>query len=278
MIKVSSDSILKWTGERLVTSVEDETATEHLHRYKIAMEYCKNKVVLDIACGEGYGSAFLSSVASTVVGVDIDPVSVEFAMEKYKRKNLEFKVGSCSNIPMDSNSIDVLVSFETIEHHDEHEQMMVEIKRVLKPDGLLIISSPDKTYYTDKRNFNNAFHVKELTEAQFKSLLDKNFVNSILSNQRIVYGSFIVPKNNANATMQLYKGDYSSLSNYQMEPLYNFALASDVELPAIGPSFFDGHQILVDRIDQIYNSFSFRLGHLLLRPFRIVKSFFTSKK
>jgi ubiquinone/menaquinone biosynthesis C-methylase UbiE len=278
VIEVSSDSVLKWTGERLVTSVEDETATEHLHRYKIAMEYCKNKVVLDIACGEGYGSAFLSSVASSVVGVDIDPVSVDFARDKYKKKNLEFKVGSCSNIPIDSNSIDVLVSFETIEHHDEHEQMMVEIKRVLKPDGLLIISSPDKTFYTDKRNFNNSFHVKELTEDQFKNLLDKNFVNSILSNQRVVYGSLIVPKSNASTEVQLYKGDYSSMSNYQMEPLYNFALASDVELPIIGPSFFDGQQILKDRIDQIYNSFSFRLGHLLLRPFRVVKSFFDSKK
>ncbi|MFN0188033.1 MAG: class I SAM-dependent methyltransferase [Bacteroidia bacterium] len=278
MIKVNSDSILKWTGERLVTSVEDETATEHLHRYKIAMAYCKNKAVLDIACGEGYGSLFLASLASSVVGVDIDPISVDFAKKKYKKNNLEFKVGSCSAIPIESNSIDVVVSFETIEHHNEHEQMMTEIKRVLKPDGLLIISSPDKTYYSDKRNFNNAFHVKELTEDQFKNLLDKNFVNSILSNQRVVYGSLIVPKTNMGAEMHLYKGNYSLMSNFQLEPLYNFALASDVDLPIVGPSFFDGHQILKERIDQIYNSASFRLGYLLLKPFRMVRSFLGSKK
>ena len=274
---MSNDTILKWTGERLVTSVEDETATEHLHRYKIAMEYCKGKVVLDIACGEGYGSAFLASVALSVVGVDIDPLSVDFAKNKYQKSNLEFKVGSCSSIPIDSNSVDVLVSFETIEHHDQHEKMMIEIKRVLKPEGLLIISSPDKTFYTDKRNFNNAFHVKELTEKQFKELLDKFFLNSVMAYQRIVYGSLIVPIIKNGSGLQLYKGDYSTMCNFQMEPLYNLAFASDVELPIVFPSFFDGQQVLVDRINQINNSLSFRLGYFLLMPVRLIVKFFSRK-
>jgi len=63
---------------------------------------------------------------------------------------------------------DLVVSFETIEHHDEHEQMLAEVKRVLKPDGMAIISSPDKAIYTDKPEYHNSFHVKELYREEFE--------------------------------------------------------------------------------------------------------------
>lgn len=269
---------LKWTGERLVTSVEDETATEHLHRYMFAMKYCHGLVVVDIACGEGYGSAFLASVASSVIGVDIDSEAVKFASKKYIKSNLEYIVGTCSAIPVDSGSVDVLVSFETLEHHDQHVEMMLEVKRVLKPNGLLIISSPDKTYYSDQRNFKNAFHVKELTSHQFEDLLRSHFKNTFFANQRVMYGSLVIPNVNTNVQFELYGGDYSKMNILSIEPFYNIAFASDGLLPEMGSSFFNGDQIILDRMNSIYNSRSYKLGYFLLSPLRLVSRWFSSKK
>lgn len=162
---------LDWTGERLVTTVSDlHGVIEHLHRYALAVEICSNKIVVDIASGEGYGSVLISKVARKVYGVDIDEKSVLHAKNKYEKAggNLNFLVGSTSNIPVADNSVDVLISFETIEHHDEHEAMMLEVKRVLKEDGLLLISSPEKFIYRE-RDPDNPYHIKELTFKEFKS-------------------------------------------------------------------------------------------------------------
>lgn len=275
---MNSEVDLKWTGERLVTSVEDETATEHLHRYMLAMKYCQGMNVVDIACGEGYGSSFLTSVANKVTGVDIDPEAVLFASAKYKKSNLEYKVGNCSAIPVASDSVDVVVSFETLEHHDQHVEMMLEVKRVLKPNGLLIISSPDKTYYSDQRKFKNSFHVKELTSLQFEELLKSHFKNTCFANQRVMYGSLIIPNVKDSGSFNLYGGDYTKLNLLPLEPFYNIAFASDGVVPEIGASFFNGDQIILDRMNSIYNSRSYKLGYFLLTPLRLVSRWFSSNK
>lgn len=101
---------------------------------------------MDIASGEGYGSSLLSKSALSVIGVDIDNDSIENAKIKYTCPNLEFRQGSTSNVPVPDNSVDVVVSFETIEHHDKHEEMMLEIKRVLTATGTLIMSSLTKNF------------------------------------------------------------------------------------------------------------------------------------
>lgn len=172
-----------WTGERLETFIKSRDAIEHLHRYSLALEYIKGKVVVDIASGEGYGSNLMSKVANHVYGVDIDNAAIENAKNKYIKNNLEFLNGSADNIPIASNSVDVVVSFETIEHHDKHDEMMLEIKRILKEDGLLIMSSPDKKFYSDTRNYKNEFHVKELYKDEFNNLIAKYFNNHQLLNQ-----------------------------------------------------------------------------------------------
>ncbi|MGB7416076.1 MAG: class I SAM-dependent methyltransferase, partial [Thermosynechococcaceae cyanobacterium] len=126
-----------WKGERLETHIYNEVAVEHLHRYAITMELVKGKKVLDLASGEGYGSSLMAQVASHVTGVDISQEALDHARKKYLKSNLLFLQGSADNIPVESNTIDIVVSFETIEHHDKHEEMLLEIKRILKSDGLL---------------------------------------------------------------------------------------------------------------------------------------------
>ncbi|MBW4553632.1 MAG: methyltransferase domain-containing protein [Aphanocapsa sp. GSE-SYN-MK-11-07L] len=184
---------MEFTGERYIPSEKGIIRYEHLHRYLAALEFVKDKTVMDIACGEGYGSSILSEYAQSVLGVDINRECIDHAKKRYENSKLEFLVASCEKIPINAQSIDVVISFETIEHHDKHEAMIEELKRVLKPDGLIIISSPNRLVYSDQPNNHNPFHVKELYFDEFRNLLNKNFENLYFFGQKIVANSLIMP-------------------------------------------------------------------------------------
>ena len=133
--------MLEFTGERYVPDVTGEIRHEHLHRYGLALGLLAGKDVLDIACGEGYGSAMLAAEARSVIGIDNAAKVVAHARKTYKKStNLTFEVGDAKAIPLDDQSVDVVVSFETIEHLAEQDEMLAQIARVLRPGGLLIIS------------------------------------------------------------------------------------------------------------------------------------------
>ena len=109
------------TGERMSEGHGLETEVEHFHRYYVARSLATGLDVLDIASGEGYGSAMLAQVARSVVGIDIDPEAVAHAQRTYARDNLGFREGSATAIPLADASIDLLVSFETLEHFTDHD-------------------------------------------------------------------------------------------------------------------------------------------------------------
>ena len=231
---------LEFTGECFVPGVHGNIELEHLHRYLQACEIAKDKIVLDIASGEGYGSFMLSDKAAMVTGVDISDEAVNHARAKYRRSNLRYLVGTCADIPLPDCSVDLVVSFETIEHHDEHEAMMLEIKRVLRPNGSLLISSPDKFRYSIEPKHTNPFHVKELYGNEFKDLVDRHFRNSTFFGQRVLYGSSILPDASVTPSMCYWKnGEESGVSSGDNRPLYWIALASDGELPAIASGVFE---------------------------------------
>src|SRR5437870_267231 len=121
------DQQLPWTGERLVPQLQGDVAYEHLHRYSLALTLCRDKVVLDVACGEGYGADLLARTAKEVIGVDIAPDVVKHASRAYQRNNLSFRLGDCCHLPVASGHFDLVVSFETLEHLDRHEEMLAEI-------------------------------------------------------------------------------------------------------------------------------------------------------
>lgn len=170
---------MEFTGERFIPNVIDdnEIKIEHLQRYQSIQNLVKGKVVLDAACGEGYGSNLLSMNAEIVYGIDIDEESIEHAQNKYLKGNLEFLTASIEKLPFEDHSFDVVVSFETIEHVNENlqQQFLKEIKRVLKKDGILIMSTPNKEIYTDFRNYHNPFHVKEFYKDEFYEFLNSAF-------------------------------------------------------------------------------------------------------
>ncbi|WP_417200696.1 methyltransferase domain-containing protein [Bizionia sp.] len=269
----------KFTGERLETDIYNGNTINHLHRYAIAMALTKGKNVLDIASGEGYGSHLISLEADYVYGVDIDEPTIERAKLKYKRSNLEFICGSTSKIPLGDNSVDVVVSYETIEHHDEHEQMMTEIKRVLKPHGTLIISSPDKYFYSDKRKYQNPFHEKELYKPEFTDLILKYFENCKLYSQSYIYGSSLILDDSKRDFFEFFTGDYAEIQNKESDPNFLLAICSDSNLEKIGNSIFEGRNLIESRdlemkLNNIYNSNSYRVGSFILAPLKFLKRLF----
>jgi len=230
---------LEFTGERYVPGITGNIELEHLHRYLQAAHVAGGKVVLDIACGEGYGSAILASKAEKVIGVDISPEAVKHARKQYRLPNVAYVVGSCENMPIDDGRIDLLVSFETIEHLEQHERMLEEIKRVLRADGVLIMSSPDKLHYSDLPAFKNPHHVKELYQQEFKKLIGNYFQHAAYFGQRVVYGSVIFTESSAEAmTYRKINGDVQHSSGIA-SPLFWIAIASDAELPKLPMGLFE---------------------------------------
>jgi len=186
-----SDS-LEFTGERFTPECVREIWYEHFHRYALATRWCTNMRTLDAACGEGYGASILAKTASTVEAVDISAEAVEHARKRYGQfENLNYQVADCTSLPFADNEFDRVVSFETLEHLAEQDQLLAEFRRVLKPDGVLILSSPDKAVYSDQQESNNEFHVKELYRDELEALISRHFGAWRLLGQKLMFHSAI---------------------------------------------------------------------------------------
>ena len=236
--------MIDFTGERFIPTESGEIRYEHMHRYAWVSSFCVGKEVLDIACGEGYGSALLAQSAKSVTGIDISEEAVQHAKHAYREiPGLTYRQGSATAIPQPSASFDVVVSFETIEHLSEQAEMLAELRRVLKPDGLLFISSPNKKVYSEGRDYVNEFHVKELYFDEFDTILRKQFSAVAYLGQRLVTGSVVLPLEGVNDVYQALKlRDETPLLETALprDIMYFVAIcASDsVVLPKIASSFF----------------------------------------
>lgn len=244
---------MKFTGERLLPIEFDKNTLEHIHRYAFSLQFTKDKVVVDLASGEGYGSFVISKNAKHVTGIDISDTAINHAKKKYRNSNLNFITGKAEEIPIPSNSVDVFISFETIEHHDKHNEMISEIKRVLKKEGVLIMSSPDKENYSIIPNYKNEFHVKELTRHDFFSLIKSNFKNVKEFYQKVNYCSLITCNEQCNFIEYSGNQNTFSMNNEMLSPIYNIAIASDDEISEkIFNSSFNGKEVL-DKLLNISN-------------------------
>lgn len=146
---------------------------EHLTRYLAAKPAIKDKIVLDIASGSGYGTKLLADSAKFVYGVDVNEVAINYSKENYSANNVEYLVGDGESIPLDDNSIDVVITFETIEHIKDYKKFLDEVDRVLKPDGLAIVSTPNDIEFAE----GNHFHLHEFEYDELTMLLKKYFKN-----------------------------------------------------------------------------------------------------
>jgi len=163
--------------ERLVLERENtpELIRLHVARYEFAKKFVRGKKVLDVACGSGYGAAMLKEAgAAKVIGVDLSNDAIEYAESHFQNRDIDFIVGNAEDLSA-HRGFDVVVSFETIEHLQHPETFLAEIVRSLAPDGILIISTPQRENGFLLEKPQNPFHVKEWTLDEFAMMLSKYF-------------------------------------------------------------------------------------------------------
>ncbi|MDD5120677.1 MAG: class I SAM-dependent methyltransferase [Candidatus Omnitrophica bacterium] len=165
------------TGERIL--LEKETPlmiARHFCAYKFAKEFVQGKSVLDIGCGEGYGSDFLAGFAKEVTGIDYDPAVINYARDKYSKPGLKFSILDIANLSSLNRKFDVICSFQNIEHISDTEKLLEDISSLLKDEGIFICSTCNiKDASPGSKVPYNKFHVKEYLIDEFKEMLEKYF-------------------------------------------------------------------------------------------------------
>ncbi len=187
----------RFGGERLdsKSQLSKNNLLEHLARYGLA-EGNNDQTVLDIGCGSGHGSNLLAGKFKKVFGVDVSAEAIEYAKKNWQLNNIEFAVGSGTEIPFPGGQFDIVVAYEVFEHICDWQKFLSEIKRVLKPGGLVYISTPNKTLYSPgTKKPINPHHCFEMTIPEFKNALEKFFTIEKFYGQRTpVYNDHIIWK------------------------------------------------------------------------------------
>ncbi|MEN1729049.1 MAG: class I SAM-dependent methyltransferase [Pseudomonadota bacterium] len=265
---MSESSALEFTGERFTPECVREMAYEHWHRYAWASAHVQGKRVLDAACGEGYGSQLLSAGAEHVIGVDLSAEAVKHAKGRYTASNLEFHQADVTQLPLADDSVDVVVSFETLEHLEAQDDMFAEFRRVLRPDGFLLVSSPDRRTYSDDTGYDNPFHVRELYRDEFEALLGRHFPAFRLFGQKLMFVSALWSLDQGGGA--IFHTDHGGKVEHgaqpALPPLYFIAVAaaSEEQLPVLSAVSLYG-----DRDESVYEHYNdeirkhIRAGHLL---------------
>lgn len=178
----------EFTGERVVPGqVDPDLWNEHRSRYLFAQRYAQGRRVVDLGCGTGYGSAILGDVAREVIGIDIAPEAIAFARERFRtpRSLVRFQEASATSTGLPEQSCEVVVAFEVIEHLADWRDLLTEARRLLTPEGVLLVSTPNRLYYAEARGESgpNPFHVHEFDYDEFQRELEAHFAHVVLYTQ-----------------------------------------------------------------------------------------------
>ena len=263
---------LPFTGERFIPGVQGEIWLEHWHRYLFASRWAAGKRVLDVACGEGYGSALLARKAAHVTGVDVSEAAIAHARSAYAdRANLDFVAASCTALPLPAATFDTVVSFETVEHLEAQEAFLDQVARVLAPGGVFVLSCPNKVEYSDKRNYQNEFHVRELYRDELARLVTGHFPEVTWYGQRPTFYSVIGPESPAGAGefFEAAKDDAANASHALSAPLYYILVAGRTRaaVDALPPAV----SVFADRDDFLYRDYAKVIRELRAATARIAE-------
>jgi SAM-dependent methyltransferase len=248
---------LEFTGERFLPGASGEIWYEHWHRYHFAAKLVAGREVLDVACGAGYGSALLARQARRVVGADISEETIAHAREVYAAvPNLDFRQADCAALPFPDASFDAVVSFETIEHIAAQERFLDEVRRVLRPEGLFVLSSPNKLEYSDRRGCSNEYHVRELYRDELAALLAARFPQLRWYGQRMSFFSVVWPEDGAarGELFEVSEASASEASPGHARPLYFIVAASRSAdtVDAVAPRL----SVLADHNEWVYADYA----------------------
>jgi len=156
------------------------TLIEHDERYWFANQYLKNKIVVDCACGTGLGTQIYAQAgAEKIYAFDISEDAIIEAKNNNSSTIVEIAQSSATHLALENSSIDVYISFETIEHIDNDVDYLMEAQRILKPGGIFVCSTPNRNVTNPGCRFDqkpiNPFHVREYSSTEFYQLLSDHF-------------------------------------------------------------------------------------------------------
>lgn len=163
---------LPLTGERTVPGLAEENYWFRRHEvvYQRLAQRCAGRDVLEAGCGEGYGADLLADVATQVIGLDYDEQTVAHVRARYPR--IDMRHGNLAELPLPAGEVDVVVNFQVIEHLWDQAQFVTECHRVLRPGGVLLMSTPNRITFSPGRDTPlNPFHTRELNAAELTELL-----------------------------------------------------------------------------------------------------------
>lgn len=175
--------LISKTSERVIPDESMASKEEYLLylRFLFAYEFAKDKIsesssVLEMGCGAGYGANLLSQHVKEIIGLDVDQDMIAYALKKYGSENCFFKLYDGIKIPYQDNTFDAVVSLQVIEHIQDDSNYISEIHRVLKNNGIFILTTPNKTLRLkpNQRPWNR-FHVREYDQHELEGVLKTKF-------------------------------------------------------------------------------------------------------
>lgn len=165
------------TVERVTPGTESwrSYGEEHLQRYKYFSAMYRDKVVIDAACGTGYGTAYMiEQGASRAIGIDLSEEAIAYCKKHYADPRLSYQKGDAAELQQLDIKADLVVSFETIEHLRDPEKFIRNAASILNEDGKMVCSTPNKKRLSGSGNIN-PFHPSELEWTEFRDLFGKYF-------------------------------------------------------------------------------------------------------
>jgi SAM-dependent methyltransferase len=168
----AADTVMTLTGERTVPDLDVENYWFRRHQvvYQRLARRCAGREVLEAGCGEGYGADLIAGVARRVIGLDYDEATVAHVRARYPR--VEVMRANLAELPLADASVEAVVSFQVIEHLWNQPQFLRECARVLRPSGLLMVSTPNRITFSPGRDTPiNPFHTRELNADELAQLL-----------------------------------------------------------------------------------------------------------